>query len=115
MLAGAHDSHAWLGGMGGRSPWPDAPGSDPLSWRSIARGSGGRARQPANLDEAGFARHALSVAAQAAPTAGPFRSALSHAAEIVPELARRGEHFDLVHDHTARMIPLTGYVPAGLR
>ncbi|TML50228.1 MAG: urocanate hydratase [Actinobacteria bacterium] len=37
-----------------------------------------------------------------------------NAAEIVPELARRGEHFDLVTDQTAAHDPLTGYVPAGL-
>jgi urocanate hydratase len=37
-----------------------------------------------------------------------------NAAEIVPELARRGEHFDLVTDQTAAHDPLTGYVPVGL-
>src|SRR5207253_6083303 len=39
---------------------------------------------------------------------------LGNAAEIVPELARRGEHFDLVTDQTAAHDPLNGYVPAGL-
>jgi urocanate hydratase len=39
---------------------------------------------------------------------------LANAAEVVPELARRGEHFDLVTDQTAAHDPLTGYVPAGL-
>jgi len=32
----------------------------------------------------------------------------------VPDLARRGEHFDLVPDKTAAHDPLTGYVPQGL-
>jgi urocanate hydratase len=32
----------------------------------------------------------------------------------VPELARRGERFDLVTDQTAAHDPLTGYVPSGL-
>ncbi len=32
----------------------------------------------------------------------------------MPELARRGEHFDLVTDQTAAHDPLTGYVPRGL-
>ena len=32
----------------------------------------------------------------------------------MPELARRGEHFDLVTDQTAAHDPLTGYVPSGL-
>lgn len=39
---------------------------------------------------------------------------LGNAAELVPELARRGERFDLVTDQTAAHDPLTGYVPAGL-
>ena len=39
---------------------------------------------------------------------------LGNAAEIVPELAARVEHFDLVTDQTAAHDPLEGYVPAGL-
>jgi urocanate hydratase len=39
---------------------------------------------------------------------------LGNAAEAVPELAARGEHFDLVTDQTAAHDPLEGYVPAGL-
>src|SRR3954462_6887934 len=39
---------------------------------------------------------------------------LGNAAEVIPELARRGEHFDFVTDQTAAHDPLTGYVPAGL-
>ena len=39
---------------------------------------------------------------------------LGNAADVVPELARRGEAFDLVTDQTAAHDPLTGYVPQGL-
>jgi urocanate hydratase len=39
---------------------------------------------------------------------------LGNAAEVVPELARRDEQFDLVTDQTAAHDPLNGYVPAGL-
>jgi urocanate hydratase len=39
---------------------------------------------------------------------------LGNAAEVVPELARRRQHFDLVTDQTAAHDPLTGYVPTGL-
>jgi urocanate hydratase len=39
---------------------------------------------------------------------------LGNAAEVVPELARRGEQFDLVTDQTAAHDPLNGYVPAEL-
>ena len=37
---------------------------------------------------------------------------LGNAAIVFPELARRGEHFDLVTDQTAAHDPLVGYVPA---
>jgi urocanate hydratase len=36
---------------------------------------------------------------------------LANAATVVPELARRGAHFDLVTDQTAAHDPLNGYVP----
>jgi urocanate hydratase len=39
---------------------------------------------------------------------------LGNAAEVVPELARRGETFDFVTDQTAAHDPLNGYVPIGL-
>jgi urocanate hydratase len=39
---------------------------------------------------------------------------LGNAAEIVPGLARRGEHFDFVTDQTAAHDPLNGYIPVGL-
>jgi urocanate hydratase len=39
---------------------------------------------------------------------------LGNAADLVPELARRGEHFDLVTDQTAAHDPLNGYIPRGL-
>jgi urocanate hydratase len=55
----------------------------------------------ARIREAASARRALSV------------GLLGNAAEIVPELARRGEHFDFVTDQTAAHDPLNGYIPAG--
>jgi urocanate hydratase len=39
---------------------------------------------------------------------------LGNAAEIVPELLRRGVHVDVVTDQTSAHDPLNGYVPAGL-
>ncbi|HEX9352108.1 MAG TPA: urocanate hydratase, partial [Gaiellaceae bacterium] len=39
---------------------------------------------------------------------------LGNAAEVVPELATRGEQFDLVTDQTAAHDPLEGYIPARL-
>ncbi len=56
----------------------------------------------ARVREAAAARRPLSV------------GLLGNAADVIPELARRGEHFDLVTDQTAAHDPLTGYVPQGL-
>jgi urocanate hydratase len=39
---------------------------------------------------------------------------LGNAADVVPELAARGEEFDLITDQTAAHDPLTGYIPRGL-
>ncbi len=39
---------------------------------------------------------------------------LANAADVVPELARRGEPFDLITDQTAAHDPLNGYIPQGL-
>ncbi len=39
---------------------------------------------------------------------------LGNAAEVLPEIARRGVHVDVVTDQTSAHDPLNGYVPAGL-
>jgi urocanate hydratase len=39
---------------------------------------------------------------------------LGNAAEVVPEIARRGVHVDVVTDQTSAHDPLNGYLPAGL-
>jgi urocanate hydratase len=56
----------------------------------------------ARVRDAAAARRPLSV------------GLLGNAAEIVPELSRRSESFDLVTDQTAAHDPLNGYVPIGL-
>ncbi len=62
-----------------------------------------------SLDDA-LARDSAAAAEGRALSVG----LLGNAADVVPELARRGEHFDLVTDQTAAHDPLTGYVPQGL-
>jgi urocanate hydratase len=54
------------------------------------------------IDEAKKAKRALSVALGA------------NAADVFPELVRRGVHFDLVTDQTSAHDPLNGYVPRGV-
>ncbi|MGI8507687.1 MAG: urocanate hydratase [Solirubrobacteraceae bacterium] len=56
----------------------------------------------ARLDAARAERRALSIGLAA------------NAAEVVPELARRGVEVDIVTDQTSAHDPLNGYVPAGL-
>ena len=54
------------------------------------------------LDGARSRREALSI------------GLLGNAAEVIPELARRGAEVDVVTDQTSAHDPLNGYVPAGL-
>ncbi|MGH2873436.1 MAG: urocanate hydratase, partial [Solirubrobacteraceae bacterium] len=56
----------------------------------------------ARLDEARAARRGLSI------------GLAGNAAEILPELVRRGVAIDVVTDQTSAHDPLNGYVPAGL-
>ncbi|WP_028061744.1 urocanate hydratase [Candidatus Solirubrobacter pratensis] len=56
----------------------------------------------ARLDEARREGRALSI------------GLLGNAAEVLPELARRGAELDVVTDQTSAHDPLNGYVPAGL-
>ena len=66
-------------------------------------------RATASLDEA------LTLVRGAAGEGRPLSVGLEgNAADVVPELARRREHFDLVTDQTAAHDPLNGYIPAGL-
>ncbi len=66
-------------------------------------------RATTSLDEA--LRWAEDARAQHAPLSIGLHG---NAAEIHPELARRGVRFDVVTDQTAAHDVLTGYVPAGL-
>jgi urocanate hydratase len=68
------------------------------------------------LDESADSLDAAVERVRAAASEGRALSVglLGNAAEIVPELARRGEPFDLVTDQTAAHDPLNGYIPAGL-
>ena len=115
-LAGRTVLTAGLGGMGGAQPLAATMlGAailcvevDPLriERRLATRYLDEQAR---SLDDA-LAR----VRAAAAEGRGLSVGLLGNAADVVPELARRGERFDLVTDQTAAHDPLNGYVPQGL-
>ncbi len=80
--------------------------------RSIPRGSSAGS-QTRYLDEATESLDDALARVRAAAAEGRALSVglLGNAADVVPELARRGEHFDLVTDQTAAHDPLTGYIP----
>ncbi|HWN81356.1 MAG TPA: urocanate hydratase, partial [Candidatus Udaeobacter sp.] len=66
-------------------------------------------RQAANLDEA------VKLAEEARAARRPLSiGVLGNAAEILPELVRRGFHSDVVTDQTSAHDALLGYVPAGM-
>jgi urocanate hydratase len=115
-LSGRTILTAGLGGMGGAQPLAATLAGaailcievDPARIRRRVE-TGYLDRETTLLDEAlGLVREA--AASGRALSVG----LLGNAAELVPELARRGEHFDLVTDQTAAHDPLTGYIPAGL-
>src|SRR5438876_55506 len=115
-LAGRTILTAGLGGMGGAQPLAGTMAGaailcievDPerierrLETRYLDESTGSLDDALARIRAAARERRALSV------------GLLGNAAEIVPELASRGEHFDFVTDQTAAHDPLNGYVPAGL-
>jgi urocanate hydratase len=105
---------AGLGGMGGAQPLAATmAGAASLcievDQRSIDRRLATRYvdEQATSLDDA------LQRVRAAAASRQPLSVALrANAADVLPELAARGETFDLVTDQTAAHDPLTGYVPA---
>src|SRR5947208_7855816 len=115
-LAGRTILTAGLGGMGGAQPLAATMAGaailcvevDPVRiQRRLETGCLDRAAE--SLDDA------IRLVREAADAREPLSvGLLGNAAEIVPELAERGEHFDLVTDQTAAHDPLEGYVPAGL-
>ncbi len=107
---------AGLGGMGGAQPLAATMAGAAILCVEVDPARIQRRLDTGYLDEAA---DSLEDALARLRSASRERRALSigvlgNAAEIVPELARRGEHFDLVTDQTAAHDPLTGYVPTGL-
>ena len=115
-LAGRTLLTAGLGGMGGAQPLAATMVGGAILCVEVDPGRIQRRLDTRYLDEATDSlEDALARIRAAAAERRPLSVGLQgNAAEVVPELARRGEHFDLVTDQTAAHDPLTGYVPAGL-
>jgi urocanate hydratase len=107
---------AGLGGMGGAQPLAATMAGATILCVEVDPHRIERRLETRYLDEA---TDSLDDAIARVRQASAERRALSvgllgNAAEIVPELSRRAEHFDLVTDQTAAHDPLNGYIPVGL-
>jgi urocanate hydratase len=107
---------AGLGGMGGAQPLAATMAGAAILCIEVDPSRIRRRLETRYLDEATESLDdALARVRRAAAERRPLSVGLTgNAADLVPELARRGEHFDLVTDQTAAHDPLTGYVPQGL-
>ena len=115
-LAGRTILTAGLGGMGGAQPLAAALSGAAILCIEVDPTRIARRLETRYLDEvADSLEDAVARIRGAAAEGRPLSvGLLGNAADIVPELAARGEEFDLVTDQTAAHDPLTGYVPQGL-
>jgi urocanate hydratase len=115
-LSGRTILTAGLGGMGGAQPLAATLCGAAILCVEVDPSRIERRLQARYLDEVADSVDDGVARVRAAAHAGRPLSVgvLGNAALVFPELARRGEHFDLVTDQTAAHDPLTGYVPSEL-
>jgi len=115
-LSGKTILTAGLGGMGGAQPLAATMAGAAILCIEIDPHRIERRLETRYLDEAADSFDDALARVRAAAGEGRALSVglLGNAAELVPELAARGEHFDFVTDQTAAHDPLNGYVPVGL-
>ena len=115
-LAGRTVLTAGLGGMGGAQPLAATLAGAAILCIEVDPTRIERRLETRYLDEATESVDDALARVRHAARDGRALSVglLGNAADVVPELARRGEHFDLVTDQTAAHDPLTGYVPNGM-
>src|SRR5262245_14139846 len=115
-LSGRTILTAGLGGMGGAQPLAATMAGAAILCVEVDPTRIERRLETRYLDEASDSLDDALARVRAAAAEGRALSVglLGNAAEIVPELARRGEPFDFVTDQTAAHDPLTGYIPPGL-
>jgi urocanate hydratase len=115
-LSGKTILTAGLGGMGGAQPLAATMAGAATLCIEVDPTRIERRLETRYLDESTDSLDDALARVRAAAAEGRALSVglLGNAAEIVPELARGGEPFDLVTDQTAAHDPLNGYIPAGL-
>ena len=115
-LSGRTVLTAGLGGMGGAQPLAASLAGASSLCVEVDPSRIQRRLETRYLDELatslddGLARVRAAAAEGRAVSVG----VLGNAADVFPELAARGEHFDLVTDQTSAHDALNGYIPAGL-
>jgi urocanate hydratase len=107
---------AGLGGMGGAQPLAVTLNGGCALCVEVDRGRIERRLATGYLDEPAASLDDALARLDAARAQGRALSVglLGNAAEVIPELARRGAAIDVVTDQTSAHDPLNGYVPAGL-
>jgi len=115
-LSGRTVLTAGLGGMGGAQPLAVTLNGGVALCVEVDPSRLERRLQTRYLDErADDLDHALRRVRAAAAQGRPLSlGVVGNAAEVLPELLRRGEAFDVVTDQTSAHDPLHGYVPVGL-
>jgi urocanate hydratase len=115
-LSGKTILTAGLGGMGGAQPLAATMAGAAILCIEVDPHRVERRLETRYLDEAADSLDDALARIRAAAAEGRALSVglVGNAAEIVPALAERGEHFDFVTDQTAAHDPLNGYVPRGL-
>jgi len=114
-LSGRTILTAGLGGMGGAQPLAATMAGAAILCIEVDPTRIQRRLETRYLDEVADSLEDGVARVRAAASEGRALSVavLGNAAEIVPELSKKREFFDLVTDQTAAHDPLTGYVPAG--
>jgi urocanate hydratase len=115
-LSGKTILTAGLGGMGGAQPLAATMAGAAILCVEVDPSRIRRRLETRYLDESTESVEEALTLVRSAAEEGRALSVglLGNAAEVVPELASRGETFDLVTDQTAAHDPLNGYIPAGL-
>jgi len=115
-LAGRLVVTAGLGGMGGAQPLAITMNEGTGLIVEVDQANAERRRRQGFLDEiAPTLDDALQIAQRSLRDRTPRSIGLiGNAANVLPELARRGVRVDVVTDQTSAHDPLDGYVPAGV-
>jgi urocanate hydratase len=115
-LSGRVTLTAGLGGMGGAQPLAVTMNGGVALVVEVDEARAARRREIGYVDRLTHSLDEALAWARSAAAEGRAESIalVGNAAEIEPELVRRGERFDVVTDQTSAHDALNGYVPAGV-